>query len=488
MAELRLFDANSNIERWTLKNSSTGQGLTGLTSASAGLIIGTICDNEATTTTYTQAAGNIEGIATLGTYAAPTASKCRLKEVDATNHPGLYEFQFADARYSVASARKLVISVSGAANLLAADYEIALVRFDPYDSNGLGLSFAALVTAIWAAATRSLTDKIDFALTSAYNPAKTAAQAGDAMALTSGERTTLAASIWNALTSGMSTVGSIGKKLADWVLGADGKAVLSSDPHTGAVIPLVTTTTTATNVTNDVGITQAGADKVWGSATRTLTSLGASLVQEIWDRATSALTTAGSIGKLLVDNINATISSRSSHSAADVWAAATRTLTAFSFSVTVGTNSDKTGYSLSAAGIQAVWDALTSALTTAGSIGKKLADWALGSDNRALVSANAHTSGQTVAAVTADVGITQAAADKVFGASGAALPELTQAAPSATPTPREAIMLPYMAMRDKLTTDATSKKIHNDAGTVICKKALSDDGTTYTEAEMVAGP
>ena len=43
--------------------------------------------------------------------------------------------------------------------------------------------------------------------------------AGDAMALTSGERTTLAAAIWNALTSGMSTVGSIGKKLADWVVG-----------------------------------------------------------------------------------------------------------------------------------------------------------------------------------------------------------------------------------------------------------------------------
>jgi hypothetical protein len=42
---------------------------------------------------------------------------------------------------------------------------------------------------------------------------------GAAMALTSGERTTLAASIWNALTSGMTTAGSIGKKLADWVIG-----------------------------------------------------------------------------------------------------------------------------------------------------------------------------------------------------------------------------------------------------------------------------
>lgn len=40
--------------------------------------------------------------------------------------------------------------------------------------------------------------------------------------------------------------------------------------------------------------------------------------------------------------------------------------------VTVGTNNDKTGYALSSAGVQAIWDALTSALTTVGSIGKLL--------------------------------------------------------------------------------------------------------------------
>jgi hypothetical protein len=43
------------------------------------------------------------------------------------------------------------------------------------------------------------------------------------------------------------------------------------------------------------------------------------------------------------------------------------------------TNNDKTGYALSSAGVQAIWDALTSALTTAGSVGKKLADWSIGS-------------------------------------------------------------------------------------------------------------
>lgn len=42
--------------------------------------------------------------------------------------------------------------------------------------------------------------------------------------------------------------------------------------------------------------------------------------------------------------------------------------------VTVTTNNDKTGYGLSAAAVQAIWDALTSALTTVGSIGKLLVD------------------------------------------------------------------------------------------------------------------
>jgi len=66
--------------------------------------------------------------------------------------------------------------------------------------------------------------------------------------------------------------------------------------------------------------------------------------------------------------------------------------------------------------------------------------------------------------------------------------ELAQGIPTATPTMRQALMLQYMALRDKLDVDANFKEIHNDAGTVICKKALSDDGTTYSEAEMVAGP
>lgn len=74
-----------------------------------------------------------------------------------------------------------------------------------------------------------------------YAPAK----AGDAMALTSGERTTLAAVIWNSLTSGMTTVGSIGKKLADWAI------------HSAADVWAVgtRTLTAATNITSTGGTT-----------------------------------------------------------------------------------------------------------------------------------------------------------------------------------------------------------------------------------------
>jgi len=150
MADLRKHGQTSNLVRFTLKNSSTGQGLTGLDHSSSGLIISTIADVEASATAYTVAAGNVETISTLGTFAAPTSGKCRFKAVDGTNHPGLYEFQFDNGRFSVASARRLVVSVTGAANLLNADYEIRLVAFDPQDAVRMGLT--ALPNAAAAAA------------------------------------------------------------------------------------------------------------------------------------------------------------------------------------------------------------------------------------------------------------------------------------------------------------------------------------------------
>jgi hypothetical protein len=124
----RPHSSTSNRFRVQLRHATTGAGLTGLSEASAGLVIALTADNEASATTYTQAGGTIETIAALGTFAAPTANKCRFKEFDATNHQGLYEVQFADTRFSVTDAKQLNLSISGAANLL--DYE-ATIQLEP---------------------------------------------------------------------------------------------------------------------------------------------------------------------------------------------------------------------------------------------------------------------------------------------------------------------------------------------------------------------
>lgn len=68
-----------------------------------------------------------------------------------------------------------------------------------------------------------------------------------------------------------------------------------------------------------------------------------------------------------------------------------------------------------------------------------------------------------------------------------ALTEIAQGVPSATPTLEDAIMLMYMALRNKLDVTSTFKEVHNDAGTVITKKALTDDGATYSEAKTETG-
>lgn len=89
--------------------------------------------------------------------------------------------------------------------------------------------------------------------------------------------------------------------------------------------------------------------------------------------------------------LDATVSSRSTYAGGAV-----ASVTA---AVTVGTNNDKTGYALSGAGIQAIWDALTSALTTVNSIGKRLAD-----NIDAAISSRSTYAGGAVASVTGNVG------------------------------------------------------------------------------------
>ena len=250
---------NSYIAEVMLRDSTTGMGKTGV------------------------AYGDVsygywrEGAATGANGTCVTMSKGTYAdhgwvEVDATNLPGVYQFGVPDAALATgANAVTVILKTSGA---IDARLRILLVDVDLRDTVRMGMT--ALPNAAAAASgglpttngsklnqTADLTagqsiavsDKTGFALTAAYDAAKTAAQAGDEMDLVDAPNATAV----TAIQSGLST-------------------------HSAA----------------------DAATAVWAAGTRTLTSFGtlaADAAAAVWAIATSTLTSAGTIGKLLVDKM-----------------------------------------------------------------------------------------------------------------------------------------------------------------------------------------
>ena len=129
---------------------------------------------------------------------------------------------------------------------------------------------------------------------------------------------------------------SVGAMATDVITNTALAASAVTEIQTGLATPTnitAGTITTVTNLTNaptagDLTATMKASVTTAATAATPTASLSAAAIQAIWDKATSGLTVVGSIGKLLVDNINATISSRATLAAADVWAVGTRLLTA----------------------------------------------------------------------------------------------------------------------------------------------------------------
>jgi hypothetical protein len=164
--------------------------------------------------------------------------------------------------------------------------------------------------------------------------------------------------------------------------------------------------------TSDIPTSSQNADAVWDEAlSGHLTSgttgsalNGASSAGDPWNTALPGAYGAGTAGKIVGDNLDAKVSTRSSHSAADIWAVGTRTLTSFGTLVadiwantvrtitggTITTNSDKVNYSLvanynpaktaaqasdiptAAQNADAVWDEAISGHLTGGTTGASL--------------------------------------------------------------------------------------------------------------------
>lgn len=171
------------------------------------------------------------------------------------------------------------------------------------------------------------------------------------------------------------------------------------------------------------------------------------------------------------------------------------TVTTTTTATNLTTNNDKTGYGLSATAVQAIWDALTTALTTVGSIGKKLADWTIGTaqtgDSFARLGAPA---GASVSADLAAVKVDTAAIlvdTAEIGAAGAGLTALapaailttalteSYAADGAAPTLAQAIFLIQQSIGD-FSISGTTLTVKKLDGTTAAATYTLDDATNPT--------
>jgi hypothetical protein len=326
---------SQTIDIFVLNSSSTvGAGLTGLVFNSAGL-----------TCYYRKGALGAATSVTLATLALITTawSTGGFKEVDATNMPGLYRFDIPNAALDTAGIT--VIYFKGATNMAPVVLEIEVVAVDVFDGVRMGLT------------------SLPNAVAGAINGVPLSVAAGGAV---------------NTLQ--INGTAQTARDIGASVLLSPGTGTGQLSLSTGAV-------TVGTN--NDKGAYSLTASQTFsttGSVGSVTSALGAAAIQSIWDRLTSNLTVLNSVGKLLVDNLNATVTSRSTLVATDVWSATTRTITG---------NGDKTGYSLATAPptavaiADAVWDEVLSGHLTAGTTGEALNSSATGTAPTAIQIADA---------------------------------------------------------------------------------------------------
>lgn len=172
------------------------------------------------------------------------------------------------------------------------DDKYVVVPWDPFDGAGLGLA------------------RVDAAISSrsTYAGGTVASVAGDVGG--------------KVLGGGASSITGTGARVVD----ASGNNVA---PAATALSNATWTDARAAKVDNADAATSTrsshSAADVWAAGTRTLTSFG-TLVADIWGQATSALTTIGSIGKLLVDMLNAAVGTRASQTSLDTHETARSTM------------------------------------------------------------------------------------------------------------------------------------------------------------------
>ncbi len=233
----------------------------------------------------------------------------------------------------------------------------------------------------------------------------------------------------------------------DWNIGKTGYSLTQAFPTNFAALSI-----TAGGL---VDMTQAAADKVWSTTTRTLTAFSTALALSVWNVLESAIVTASSIGLKVKTNLDAVLSARTL-AAADYFDPAADAVASVTLVDTTTANTDMRG---------------TDGVDTATMRGTDGVDTATmrGTDGAA-----------TPANVNSEV-------SDVLKVDTITLPGAV--APPASPTFEQLLAHLFKAYRNKKEQDATEWRLFDDAGSAVQQKAVvSDAAGTATKEEIAAGP
>ncbi len=468
MKLIRKAGSTSNIFQIFIADSSstTGAGLTALTSGSSGLTAYYHRDTDTTAT-----------VISLTTMTVGTFTSSGFLKIDDTNMPGWYQFCPPDAAMA-AGAKSVAFHLKGATNMAPLPIEVDLdAQVDVYLWNGTAVSSPATAgipdinvkNMNNVAATSITTINANIGVTQPINFTGTAGSA-----LVKGDTVDIAGSAVS------TTSAQIGVNAVQ-INAVSTSSVTTVNANQGTTQPVNFTGTGASALVKGDTVDIAGA-----AVSATTAQVGVNVVN--WNNTVVATPATAGIPDVNAKNWN---------NLATVALPLVPTVAGRTLDVSAGgeagldwanigsptTVQGLTGTTISSAQVVAsVTGAVGSVTGAVGSVTGNVGGNVTGSVGSVVGNVGGNVTG-SVGSVVADVGITQGGADKVFGASGAAMAELA-AVPSATPNPRAAIMLPFMELRNQLTTDATTKTVYNTANTPIASKVLSDDGTTYTEAKM----
>jgi hypothetical protein len=257
-------------------SSTTGAGLTGLAFNTASL-----------TCYYHRNTAAAPVAVTLVTMTVGTFTSSGFKEIDATNMPGWYQLCLPNAAFA-SSATSVGAHLKGAANMAPLPLEIELTAFDMQVATPSVNATQFAGQTITAAAGVTLPSSV---------ASPTNITAGTITTVTNLTNAPTSGDLTATMKTSVTTAATAATPIAASVTGAVGSVTGNVG---GNVVGSVASVTAGVTVTTNNDKTGYG--------------LSAAAVQAIWDALTSALTTVGSVGKLLVDNINATISSRSTYS------------------------------------------------------------------------------------------------------------------------------------------------------------------------------